>query len=172
MLPADRRCPPLKLTVPAGQVPGGHHVGREAQPKSGSVSDLIGRVLRKGPYAAAVVTSLLLLMIWDAGRRAFTSDGDHSWLTWVALAFVAYGVGVALVFVPRYFVPRARGWGLDQLAWLRWAFAISPFMIAFGLWAAGADRWVATAGLVVSVLLVFIAAKELANGDQEVDAGG
>ena len=123
-------------------------------------ANLFVGLLRRWPYQAALITSFLLLICWDACRNAFPANGDRTWLNWVAVAFIAYGVGVSLFFVPRCFVPRARGRGLAQLAWLRWALAISPSMIALGLWTAGADQWVATTGLVVSVLLLFLAARE------------
>jgi hypothetical protein len=120
-------------------------------------------MIERSPYVAAGLTSLLLVILWDAGRDALGQGGHRSWLNWIVIGFIAYGAGVSLVFAPRYFTSAGSHGQRSQVALLLWAFAVAPFLIGFGALAAGADQWAATAALVVSIGLLFGAARQIAR---------
>ena len=136
----------------------------EPHSTSERAGDHFARLLSKWPRLSVLVSSLLLLSLWDTGRAAFTTDGHHRWLDWVVLAVFVYSAGVLRWFVPKYLVPRAHGRALNQIALFRWSVAMSTFLIGFGAWAAGADQWVATVALIASVVLLVVAARQNRNG--------
>ena len=77
-----------------------------------------------------------------------------------AAALIAYGAVAGLVLAPRFIFPRVqRERSENEVALLRWAFGIEPFLVGFAAVAAGAQRWSLSAGFVVSVVLLVVAAR-------------
>jgi hypothetical protein len=113
---------------------------------------------KRAPIVVAALTIAALVVVWDSGHEAFGAGGTASWLDWVVIGFLAYGVVASVYLVPRYVIPQAVAKGYQRVALLGWSFAMSPFLIGFGAWATGADEWVATASLIGSALLLIAAA--------------
>ena len=123
--------------------------------------DPIGRLMVRAPFAGAAATVILVLLLWSYAFL-FDANASRAWLDWVVVGFCAYTVFAALVLIPKVVVPRARKPPSDAaLASMRWAFAVAPFLIAFGAVAAGADHWTLAAGVAVSTTLLFLDAKTI-----------
>ena len=120
-----------------------------------------GNAIRRSPYWALVGTTVCLLIIWDTSRRYI--DGSNittrSWLNWVVLAYIVYGVVSVLVIVPRIFAPRAPA---GAAAYLSWIFALTPSVVSSSAGWLGASEWVAIAGLGASFLLLVALARGIA----------
>jgi hypothetical protein len=120
--------------------------------------------LQRAPYLTAFIASVALLSMWDSGRRVFDQQGTRSWLDWIVLGYTAYDAVVSLIVVPRVMAPQFQRKGLsDRLFPLRLAFAVAPALVGFALSGTGADGWVSTLTLAVSIALLFIAARATAT---------
>jgi O-antigen/teichoic acid export membrane protein len=127
-----------------------------------SVSDRMGAVLRRAPYASAGATTVALLLVLSTFTTTVERGSTRPWLDWVVLALAAYTVLVSLILVPKIVLPRARlAQSNERVALMRWSFALSAFLFGLGAWSLGAHDWALVSGTLVSVVLLVLTARTL-----------
>lgn len=121
----------------------------------------LGEALRRAPYAWLVATlALFVMMLSPLSVLATDAEEASTGLAIGATALIAYGAVAALVLAPRVIFPKVQGkLSQNEVAVLRWALAVTPFLLGYGAVAAGAQRWSLSAGLVVSVVLLVVATR-------------
>lgn len=113
----------------------------------------------RSPGRVAVVVAFVVLLMWNSGRRVFVDDaGSHPGWNWIVLFFIGYAAFGLAVGVPRLIAPRARRSGQDeqlvgfQLASIRLAIGVAPFLTGFASLGAGAEQWVFSLALVATLV--------------------
>lgn len=128
-----------------------------------------GEALRRAPYAWLISTlALMVVMLSPLSVLAKDSDEASTGLAVGALAVIVYELVVVLVIAPRRIYPRLRNVkSEEEVAMLRWAFALTPFLIGYGAVAAGAKQWSLSAGFLASVTLLVAAARSMRRDEPE-----
>ncbi len=124
--------------------------------------------VRRAPYVSAAVLFLWLLIVWNAGRRAFASDaGSAPGWDWLVLGYAVWTV-IGFIWLPRALrharetKPMAK---VPAFEVVRFALAPAVFLIAFSAVALGADGWTMTIGLVLSGVLLLANARATAASE-------
>ncbi len=82
----------------------------------------------------------------------------------IATAVMAYGVVASLLIVPRFVLPRLQATRSEnEIAFIRWGFAIFPMSIGMAAVSAGAQPWAFVVGQVVSIGLCIQVARSLVS---------
>jgi small-conductance mechanosensitive channel len=122
----------------------------------------VGSALRRAPYAWLVATILVCIAPLRGVLIVVEGTDEKSMaLTIGATALIAYFVAFALVLAPRVIYSKGPGeQHADEVAALRWAYAIAPVMVGYVGTVAGAEPWTSVVGAVASGLLLLLAARE------------
>jgi len=79
-----------------------------------------------------------------------------------AAVLIAYGILVSAVLVPRVVIPRLRATRSEnQIALMRWAFAILPFGVGYAAVALGGQPWAFVLASFASLVLTIRAARSI-----------
>jgi hypothetical protein len=123
-------------------------------------SDPVGASLRRAPYVWLVATVLLYLGAISALAAVAKEDRHASTgIAIVAAALIAYAA-LASSLLTRVVARRSRvPMTTDRVASIRWALAVSAFLIGFAAVAVGGKRWALALGTVVSAVLLVLTAR-------------
>jgi hypothetical protein len=134
------------------------HTGRVAH---GS-SDPLGASLRRAPYVWLLATVLLYLVAISALAGVAKDDRHASTgIAIVGASLIAYAA-VASFLLTRVVARRSRIlMTRDRVASIRWACAVSAFLIGFAAVAVGGKQWALALGTAVSAVLLVLTARAL-----------
>lgn len=128
-----------------------------------TLSNRLGASLQRSPYVWLVVTVLSMLMAASVvGSVIEDEEPRRTWIGWVALAFIGYGVLSSIWLMPRAVARSRREISTEQVALVRWALAIAPFLIGFAPAMASGPQLAFGVGFLASVLLLAVTARSLA----------
>jgi hypothetical protein len=107
--------------------------------------------------------TILLYLVIVSSLASVAKDPKHAStvIALVATALVAYSC-LAWALLPRFVLRRTRRpLNVEQMAAIRWTFAMSPFVYGLGSVAAGGQQWSLALGTVVSVILLALAVRAI-----------
>jgi len=124
----------------------------------GDVAERVGQALRRAPYAWLVATAAAMFVLVPALGAVAEPAGEGNAGLAIVTALLVAGQVIAW-FVLR----RDARLDTDRSASIQWATSSAPFLVAFGLVAAGAEVWAMSVGFLVSVALLLVTARALAR---------
>ncbi len=125
-------------------------------------SERLGASLQRSPYVWLLLTVLLMLMTASiVGPVIDDDEPGRTWIGWVALALIGYGVLSSIWLMPRALVRSRRAISAEQVAVVRWALAVAPFLIGFAAAVASGPQVAMGIGFLASVLLLAVTARAL-----------
>jgi hypothetical protein len=128
---------------------------------AGSVGARLGGSMSRAPYVwlAATILAYLVTVLSLASVAKDTKQASTV-IAVIASVLIAYSC-VAWALLPRIFRRARKPVTDEQLAMLRWTFAMTPFLYGFASVAAGGQQWSLALGSVVSVVLLVLAVKAI-----------
>ena len=111
--------------------------------------------------------ALIVLALTPLSALANDHDEASGGLAVGATVLITYGALTSLVIAPRKIFPKLRSERPEnEAAVLRWTLAVAPFLIGCGAVSAGAQQWSLSAGILVSVVLLVVAARSLRRAER------
>lgn len=128
------------------------------------LGDRIGASILRAPYVWLAATVMVFLIV-NTPLRVVAKDRTHA-STAIALAgaaLIVYGVTV-WVMLPRLMARSKLPVPPDRNLVLRWAIASCPHLLGVAAIAAGGQQWCYALGMIASVVLLVMTAREARRG--------